>query len=111
MGKGLVFSKRRLKLLVTAFFLFSATVVLADNETDQDEALRLRMEGEILPLEAILEKAKTVRVGKVLEAELEKKDGGYIYELEIIAEDGSVWELKYDAKTAILLSQEEEDGH
>ena len=92
-------------------FLFGATSSLADNETDHDEALRLKTEGEILPLEAILEKAKIIRVGKVLEAELEKKNGGYIYEIEIIADDGSIWELKFDAKTATLLSQEEEDGH
>ena len=111
MIKRFWFSRYLLAVLVSVVFLFSFTTALADNETDQDEALRLKTEGEILPLETILEKAKTIRAGKVLEAELEKKSGGYIYEIEIIADDGSIWELKYDAKTANLLSQEEEDGH
>jgi len=111
MGKDLKFPGYLLSLLMALFFLSSTASLMADDETDQDQALRLRTEGEILPLETILEKAKTVRAGRVLEAELEKKNDGYIYEIEIIAEDGSVWELKYDAKTAALLSQEEEDGH
>ena len=111
MGKESVFLRYLLTVSVPVFLVFSITSTMADNETDQDKALRLKIEGEILPLEAILEKAKTIRAGKVLEAELEKKNGGYIYEIEIIADDGSIWELKYDAKTATLLSQEEEDGH
>jgi len=79
-----------LTVSVPVFFLFSITSTLADDETDQDKALRLMTDGEILPLETILEKAKTIRVGKVLEAELEKKNGSYIYEIEIIADDGSI---------------------
>ena len=111
MIKRFMFLRHALTVSILIALLFGVTSTLADNETDQDKALRLKTEGEILPLEAILEKAKTVRAGKVLEAELEKKNGGYIYEIEIIADDGSIWELKYDAKTATLLSQEEEDGH
>ena len=111
MIKRFMFLRYVLMVSTIISFLFGVTSTLADNETDQDKALRLKTEGEILPLEVILEKAKTIRTGKVLEAELEKKNGGYIYEIEIIADDGSIWELKYDAKTATLLSQEEEDGH
>ena len=109
MKTRLILVKYLAPILMSVFVLFTGNYAQADKEHEQDEALRLRLEGKVVSLETILEKAKAHYSGNVLEAELEKKRGRYIYEIEILDENGTVWELKYDASTAILLSTEKED--
>lgn len=76
---------------------------------DHAKAARLRDAGEILPLERIVERAREQHPGRVLETELEDKRGRYVYEVELLDESGSVWEMKFDARTGALLEQELED--
>jgi uncharacterized membrane protein YkoI len=78
-------------------------------EIDQDEALRLRRAGTIVPLEQLIEQARRQRPGEVLETELEMRDGGYRYEIEIMDGEGRVWEMYYDAGTGEPLGSERED--
>ncbi len=98
----------RLKYLTAAAAVaFAATAALA--EPEHDRARRLVDEGQILPLESLLEQVRTERPGRVLEVELEEKRHGLIYEIEILDAEGRVWELKYDARTGELLEHEQED--
>ncbi|MFV1984022.1 MAG: PepSY domain-containing protein [Thiohalomonadales bacterium] len=108
MRKRLKFVRYLIALLISVFVVRGINFVLADSDIGQDDARTLRLEGKILPLEKILENAKTIHGGKVLEAELEKKQSRYIYEIELIDENGTVWELKYDATTGSLLSTEQD---
>jgi uncharacterized membrane protein YkoI len=78
-------------------------------EEDYQLAKKLRQQGEILPLEKILELARAKKNGEVIETELEKKGGRYIYEVEILDIQGQVWELKLDAKTGKLIKIEIDD--
>ncbi|MGC5702083.1 PepSY domain-containing protein [Pseudomonas sp. NFXW11] len=79
-------------------------------DLDQDEALRLRQQGVILPLEQLLKQALDRYPGaKLLEAELEEKHDVYIYEVELLTPDGVVRELDLDAATGRLLKDEEDD--
>ncbi|MBF8780901.1 PepSY domain-containing protein [Pseudomonas fulva] len=79
-------------------------------DLDQDEALELRREGIILPLERLLESAMARYPGaRLLEAELEKDDGRYEYEVELLTPQGVVREIKLDARTGALLKDEEDD--
>lgn len=80
---------------------------LAD-DVDQATARKLRSSGQILPLEKIHTKAKTIKTGKILETELETKNGQYIYEIELLDDKGIVWEIKLDAKTGQLIKLEED---
>ena len=80
----------------------------APADGDQVEARRLREAGQILPLEAIVERAKAAHPGKLLDSELDREDGRYVYELELLDEQGVVWELTYDAATGALLEREED---
>lgn len=75
----------------------------------QAAARRLNASGTILSLEKITESAKKVKPGHILETELERKEGGYIYEIEILDAHGQVWEVKLDAKTGKLIQLESED--
>lgn len=82
---------------------------LAARDLDQDEALALRQQGIILPLEQLLEQAIGRHPGsRLLEAELEKKHGTYAYEVELVTADGVVREIKLDASTGVLIKDEED---
>lgn len=79
-------------------------------DLDQDEALQLRKQGIILPLEQLLNDALGRYPGaKLLEAELEHKHGRYEYEVELLTPEGVVREIKLDASNGALLKDEEDD--
>lgn len=73
------------------------------DEVDHDEALLLTEQGRILPLQVMIDDALRRFPGRFLEAELERDDDRYIYELEIVTRDRRVIELEYDAATGTLL--------
>ncbi len=93
--------------LFTFLFLIAAST-LVFSEEDHDRAKILREQGEILPLLEIIEKAQKEHPGQMIEVELEEEADQIIYELEFLDDEGRVWEMKYDAKSGILLSSEEE---
>ncbi len=78
-------------------------------DSNHNEARRLKEAGEILPLEEIITKARKLRTGHILEIELEHEHERYIYELEILDDDGTVWELEYDAKSGELIKNRQDD--
>lgn len=91
-------------LLLTLTFSSSA------RDLDQDEALRLRREGLIMPLEQLLQMALQPYPGAVLlEVELEEEDGVLVYEVELVTEQGIVRELELHASTGEVLKDEVED--
>ncbi|MBD9590171.1 PepSY domain-containing protein [Pseudomonas sp. PDM03] len=94
----------RMALVLLAF----CSIVMA-RDLDQDEALRLRQQGVILPLEQVVKQALERYPGsKLLEAELEEKHDVYIYEVELLTTEGEVRELDLDATTGELLKDKED---
>lgn len=78
-------------------------------DLDQDEALRLRQEGVIRPLEDLMAPALGRYPGaELLEAELEEDDV-LVYEVELLTADGTVRELELDARDGRILKDEVED--
>lgn len=75
----------------------------SSDEIDHDEALQLTEQGRILPLQVMIDDALRRYPGRFLEAELDRDDGRFIYELEIVTRDRRVIELEYDAATGALL--------
>lgn len=95
--------------LATPLALLLAATPAASRDLDQDEALRLRREGLIMPLEALVQRAMERYPGaRLLEAELEEEDGIYIYEIELLTTDGIARELEIDARDGRLLKDEED---
>lgn len=93
-----------------ALVLLAFCSSLAARDLNQDEALALRQEGVILPLEQLLQQAMARHPGsRMLEAELEKKHGRYEYEVELVTTEGVVREIKLDAATGVLLKDKEDD--
>ncbi len=95
--------------LLVAGAVMACTVCTA-RDLDQDEALRLRQQGVILPLEQFIEQALGRYPGsKLLEAELEEKHDVLVYEVELLTSDHVVRELKFDARDSRLLEDKEDD--
>lgn len=90
-------------LMLLAFF-----PVMAD-DISYNEARMLRESGRILPLEQIIEIAKTFKQGEVIDTALEQDDGRYEYEIEILDANGRVWEMEFDATTGELTDLELDD--
>jgi uncharacterized membrane protein YkoI len=76
---------------------------------DHDRARRAMEAGEILKLSEILRVAETARPGRVIELELDRDDGRWIYELELLSPDGRLYEMEIDAATGAVLEIERED--
>lgn len=92
--------------LVPALVLALLLPLSQGHADDQDQALELREAGKILPLEKILEISRKQIPGRVLEVELEREDGLLIYELEILDEQGRVWEIEIDARNGKIIKRE-----
>ena len=100
----------RLKIsAVIPFFILLCTVQLVRAGETQINVHELLKTGQILSLEKIRIFAKTYVAGEILETELERKHGIYIYEVEILDDNSQVWELKLDAKTGKLIKMEQDD--
>jgi len=74
-----------------------------------EAARRLRHDGVILPLADIVSPLTARWPGRVLETELEHDDGRYVYEIELLGDDGKVYEFEIDAATGERLDFEVDD--
>jgi uncharacterized membrane protein YkoI len=82
---------------------------LACAEDDHETARRAVEAGELLPLSRILTVANERYPGRVLEVDLDRENGRYLYEIEVLLQDGRVIELTYDGRTGELLETEIDD--
>lgn len=98
--------------------LCGVTIALADPDRpsdahrhghDHDLARAALERGEILPLAKILERVGGQVPGEILELELEREDGVWVYELKVIAPDGRLLEVLVDAAQGQLLDEQEDD--
>ena len=95
-------------LLISVLLTFITLPFYTWADDDHVRARDLVESGEILPLEKLLQTAFEGQQWRLLEAELEREHGRYIYELEILDNKGKVREHKYDAKTGELLQDKED---
>ncbi|MGC9457820.1 MAG: PepSY domain-containing protein [Halothiobacillaceae bacterium] len=102
--------------LVVVGAVTASTLVYADAKRDYEDdsykhnrILELRERGEILSMEDIMARALAIQPGQLIEAELDRDDGRYVYELKIIDPQGALYELELDATDASLIEHELED--
>ena len=91
---------RGLALLLAACAMTAAT---AGSKDDHERARAAVQAGEVLPLPALLERLQRTHPGQVLELELERDDGRWIYEVRLLQADGQLLKLELDARTAQVL--------
>jgi uncharacterized membrane protein YkoI len=88
---------------VAALWLAGLTVARAGDEDDHDRARAAVQAGEVLPLATLLERLQRSHPGQVMELELEREDGRWIYEVKLLQADGQLLKLELDARTAQVL--------
>lgn len=83
--------------------LLAASAPAARADDDHDRARRALEAGQIAPLSEVLAAVERDFRGRVIEVELERDDGRWIYEIKLLTPQGSVIKLEYDAATRTLL--------
>ena len=79
--------------------------VQAGDSRDHDRARHALEAGEIMPLKTILERVERDTPGQVIEVELEREAGRWIYEIKLLAPGGSIVELEIDARDGTVLKR------
>lgn len=113
---------RRLMLItaipvLTLLLAMCGVLYVSDSHADGDKASdhmmarALSKSGQILSLERIAEAAKRIQPGKLIDIDLELERGPatWVYEVEVLDDQGRVWELKLDARNGELLKMEQDD--
>ncbi|MEE2694939.1 MAG: hypothetical protein VX976_01135 [Pseudomonadota bacterium] len=99
----LIFS---ISLLFYSANIFSQENIEVD-DSDHEKAIKAVNNGEILPLDQILEKINKEFMGRVISIDLkdnEKGLFGWVYDIMIIDSSNNVKQLRVDAGTSTVLS-------
>lgn len=88
-------------LLLLASLAAAAPSAHADD--DHERARRAVQRGEILPLEEILRRLPLAPDERLLEVEVERDDGLWVYEIEVVSPAGRVREFEVDARDGRVL--------
>ena len=93
------------RMSVAAVMLVVATALpaRAGDTRDHDRARQALEAGEILPLRAILERVERDTPGQVIEVELEREGGRWVYEIKVLAQGGAMVALDMDARDGTVL--------
>lgn len=82
---------------------------LADDAADWRALHREVQAGRIQPLERILDSLSRDWLGEVIEVEVEREDGRWVYEIELLGPQGQVVEFEIDAASGDILEVEGRD--
>ena len=93
----------RKSLAIACLLLASATTAMADDDHERARAALER--GEVLPLMTILERLAPVIDGDIIETELDREKGRWVYEITYIDSTGRLIELEIDAADATVLKE------
>jgi len=82
-----------------------------DHGHDAELARRLVASGRILPLAHVIDQARVLSPGTLIDARLHWESGhdGYVYEVKMLDRAGAVLELEFDAATGLVI-ENERDG-
>lgn len=83
-----------------------APAATPEDEDDQETARKALENKEILPLSTVLAGIEEKFTGDVVEIELERKRGIWVYEIEIIDTDGRVRDIDVDGRTGDVITIE-----
>ena len=102
----------RLRIALTSLLLIGLAQSSAWGSDSRDhERARAAVEaGQGLPLPTLLERLRRTHPGQVLELELERDDGRWIYEIKLLQANGQLLKLDVDAATAQVLQVKRKDS-
>lgn len=97
----------RMGLLASSLIL-SCVLVLpghAADSGDHDRARQALEAGEILPLKTVLEKVGRDTPGQVMELDLERRHGRWVYEIKLLRPGGALVKLLVDASDGTVIAR------
>jgi uncharacterized membrane protein YkoI len=102
----------RLRIALASLLLVGLVQPSAWGSDSRDhERARAAVEaGQVLPLPTLLERLRRTHPGQVLELELERDDGRWIYEVRLLQANGQLLKLDVDAATAEVLEVKRKEG-
>ncbi len=95
-------------LTVGSMFLLS-TPAWSDKKKDEDGDVAALVKDAKITIDQAVKTATEKVPGTVVEAELEKKHGKTIWEVEVLGADGKVTEVHLDAATGAVIDTEAKD--
>lgn len=97
--------------LLCAVLVGAALPVYAEDSGDHDRARQAVESGEILPLQTVLEKVSHVTPGRVIEVELDRKHGRWVYEIKVLRPGGSLVRLLVNASDGAIIDRRGRGEH
>src|SRR5437667_4786343 len=94
-------SCRRVSLVAVALVLVCAAWVMADD--DHTRARKAHEAGQIVSLQAILDRVQAEFTGSPVAIELDDDDGPWVYKVKLLTTAGAIVKLEYDARDGRLL--------
>jgi uncharacterized membrane protein YkoI len=98
---------RRTLLLLSILLLPLLTLgvpgAAASDRRDHERARAALADGQVRPLSDLLAEVERRYVGRVIETELEREDGRWVYEFKLLPPSGRMVKLYLDAATGALL--------
>ncbi len=79
------------------------TPAAAQERRDHERARAALEAGEIRPLSEVLADVERRFLGRVIEAELDRDDGQWLYELKLLPPNGRMFTLEVDASTGAVI--------
>lgn len=95
--------------LLAAMLLLILGTSAARTEDGHERARDALARGEVAPLATVLAEVERRGLGQVLEVELEREHGRWIYEVETLSADGVIRKVVLDAKQPRILLPEHDD--
>ncbi len=96
-------TKRTLLAATTAFLAAAAAPAAAQERRDHERARAALEAGQIRPLSELLAEVERRYRGRVIEADLERDDGQWLYEFKILPPNGRLFRVEVDAATGQLV--------
>lgn len=99
--------------LVTALLLSAWVLPGRANGNDHERARQALEAGQVLPLRTVLDRIGTDYPGQIMEVELEREDGAWVYEIKLLRAGGALLKLEVDARDGNVrrVKQRDKEAH
>lgn len=98
-------------VMLMALALPGTRVSVAADNADHDRARQAVEAGDVLPLRSILERVEREYPGQVMEVELDREKGEWVYEIKLLRKGGALMKLKVLARDGTILGFKEKNGN
>ena len=97
--------RRALAWVVVGLGAVGASSVWARDDKDQDRVRDAVRAGEVMPLDELRERLRRSQPGELLDLELEREDGRWIYEVKLLQAGGRIVKLEIDARSGEVIRE------